>query len=195
MDVGRLTAPGGWSAPFRLMASIGPDAGVVHRLHASRNAATGHAAYLFPVLTELRAPSLPRLTVTCDGRTIAQGRGMVVIGNIRRYALDINPCRDACCTDGQLDATFIPAETAVDALYGLARLRARWPASEVVQARGRALHIATTGPGCLQVDGEAECSLAESPLEVSATVQTDVLPVLLPLKEVDCRVDRSILLA
>ncbi|MFT3687055.1 MAG: diacylglycerol kinase family protein [Phycisphaerales bacterium] len=182
-DVGWMTA--GQNGPseaspimFLLMGSIGPDASVVHRLHSLRNKASGHGAYLQPILKEFARPAVARVKVWCDGVQVAEGRGMVVVANIAQYALRINPCPEVHHADGQLGVTFIPAETSVDTLTALARLRARWPGPDVIQRRGREIRIDTASEAHLQVDGEAVVADLHAPQTVVATTHPGTLAVI-----------------
>jgi diacylglycerol kinase (ATP) len=166
-------------SPFLLMASIGPDASVIRRLHASRKKASGHSAYIGPVTAELADPFLPRLRVWCDGNRIIDARGMLVVANCRHYAFQINPCPDARTNDGQLDVAFVPADTSIDALVSLIRFGFRSPGPDTIRARGAHVRVEVGGGAgtCLQVDGE----LANSPqgggsLELST--RQGYLPVL-----------------
>jgi len=176
-DIG-WCAPGGGCGiatfPFLLMASVGPDASVVHRLHERRRRAVGHRAYLGPVIEELRTPSLPRLRVWCDGAVVFEGRGMAVAANCRQYGSRVNICRDADMCDGVLDVTCLPAETSVETLAGLVRLRIGLDGPEVVRARGRRVRIEAGTGARVQVDGEA----AMLGVCLDLGVERGVLPVL-----------------
>lgn len=163
-DVGRCSWNGAsaassprLSSPFLLMASIGPDAGVVHRLHATRTKAVGHRAYVQPILDELASPAVSRVKVWCDGATepVIDGRGMLVVANCRQYALRVDPSPRANPCDGLLDACFIPAETAVDALAALVRLRLRRGCPDLVRARAQRMAVEIEPVSRLQLDGEA----------------------------------------
>ncbi len=162
-DVGRCEWNGAGGAllprqslPFLLMASVGPDAGVVHRLHACRTKAVGHRAYAGPIVGELASPAISHVRVWREGDTepVIDGRGMLVVANCRQYALRIDPCPEADPCDGLLDACFIPAETAVEALAALVRLRLRSGAT-VVRARAARLAVEVEPHARLQLDGEA----------------------------------------
>lgn len=144
--------------PFALMASVGPDAGVIHRLDAVRTRAIGHSAYFRPVLGELIRPRLARLTVTVDGEPIVEARrGFVVVANSRHYGLRIDPCPMADIADGLLDTVFFPASTAAGALAWMLAARCRvqfmFPSCRV--ARGRRIEVSAddTDAPC-QIDGE-----------------------------------------
>lgn len=174
--------------PFALMASIGPDAGVIHRLDALRTRAIGHAAYVRPVLAELIRPHLPRLTVTVDGRPIVQARrGFVVIANSRHCGLRIDPCPAADVADGVLDAVFFPTTTAVAALAWLlaARCRAQLKLPSCRLARGRVVEVTTDDPGApCQIDGETGPAgiPSQTPGEVvwQCSVEPEAIPILAP---------------
>ncbi|MCW5776050.1 MAG: NAD(+)/NADH kinase [Phycisphaeraceae bacterium] len=143
---------------FSLMASIGPDAGVIHRVHASRTRANGHVAYIKPVLDELIRPHLPRLTVTVDGESIAHGqRGFVVVANSRHYGLRIDPCPRANVADGLLDAAFFPASSAAVALGWMlaARCRLLLQHPSCLRASGRVIEVRSQDADApCQIDGE-----------------------------------------
>jgi diacylglycerol kinase family enzyme len=166
--------------PFLLMASIGPDASVVHRLHSSRKEAVGHYAYIRPICDELAAPALSRVRVWCDGRLAVSGRGMVVVANCKHYALGMNPCADADPQDGLLDVAFIPADTSIDAIAGLLRLRVRCPGADMVRDRGARVRLEMESGARVQVDGEAVEGVSDGDgwrtMELSAT--RGILPVL-----------------
>ena len=165
---------------FLLMSSFGPDAGVIHRLHHSRTRATGHRAYLKPILDELAEPTLPRLTVHADGRPLIDDRrGLLVIANIPQYAFRIDPCPNADPADGLLDLTFFPAESSIEALAWLirARFRGHMRSPHLVTARARAFSIRPALPTHVQIDGElVPPPPPNSTLEI--TVSRRVLPVL-----------------
>lgn len=186
-DVGTCTRErrddgGGQAADnhFLLMASIGPDAGVCHRLDATRTRGIGHRAYFGPVYAEFQDPAITRLRIWCDGRATAEGRGMVVVANCRQYGMRIDPCHRASTTDGLFDVAFIPADTAVDAVVALARLRFRMPAPDIVRATGSSIRV-EMGPGAkVQLDGEAEgLGRPSTPHQViEFSMRHSILPVL-----------------
>ncbi len=159
VDVGRLSGPGPSGETckdhFLLMASFGPDASVVRRLAESRKRATGHLAYVMPVLAEFLRPHLPKVSVWVDGQKLVDNRrGMLVVANCRRYALGIDPCHEASMTDGVLDVLFMPCEGRWGVLRMGARcgLRAAGRAG-AVSAQGHQVRV--VGAEVVQLDGEA----------------------------------------
>lgn len=169
IDTARITPRAAETAgptPFVVMASIGPDASVVHRLDATRRGPISHLSYLRPILAEALRPALPEITIVADGDTIVSRRaGLVVVANARQYALRTDPAPDARSDDGLLDVAFFPATTAVAAAVWLLRARLRL-AEGCMRARARSIgitiHTAARGGARaahpvhpVQIDGEA----------------------------------------
>lgn len=154
VDVGRCNG-----SAFSIMVSIGPDAGVVHRLARTRNGPISHATYVRPTLAECFAPSLGPIRVQVDGKEVAHGRtGWLVIANSRQYALRQDPAPSANTSDGVLDVAFFPARTvwAVMGWTALARLRIQHRFRSFVRARGSEIRVeCPERPLPLQLDGEA----------------------------------------
>lgn len=187
VDVGRVTGRQGAGGTFLIMCSLGPDAGVIHRLARARSRALGHFAYAGPVLRELMAPSFPRLRVRVDGREVVDGRcGILLVGNSRQYALRMDPAVRASMSDGLLDVVFLPCQGRAGALaWGLrCRLRRQSSHADLVYIQGREIEIEPAeGEAVYQVDGEAGCGDAagqriSGPLRL--TLSPACLPVLVP---------------
>lgn len=160
-DVGEIgagirTGPG---VPFALMASTGPDAGIIHCLDSRRTGPISHMAYLKPILKELIEPELPLLSVTADGRPWVTRRGMLIVANSRQYAFRLDPCRVADPTDGLLDAVFLPGDSAADmARWAVSLLTTRSDelAPGVLHVRATAFAVRRHGESSpWQSDGEA----------------------------------------
>lgn len=124
-------ASGAWHKDpslFSIVASIGPDASIVHRLCATRSGPIRHLSYIRPILKELPDPTLPVMSVRVGNQVLAeQEPGALFVANMRQYALRINPLRTADPADGMLDALFVPATDIATYLSGLVWMRARVP--------------------------------------------------------------------
>lgn len=159
-----------------IMLSLGPDAAVVERLHRARRGPAGHLAYLAPILAQSLRPSLPTLSLHVDGTEIVRDRrGWLVVANLRRYALAINPAAQADPADGLFDAVFLPAESSLAALAWAARCRLRL-ASGAVRVRGRVASIHARD-AAVQIDGECAGRLDG---RLDMTVRPESLRVLRP---------------
>jgi len=144
--------------PFAVMVSIGPDAGLVHRVAAERNGVVSHASYLLPAIRESLHPNLPPLTLEVDGRTVFEGRrGVLIAANAPDYACYLNLARHADARDGALDFVFLAARSGLD-VYGWAAMCAlgrQLESPDAVWVRGRHARITSPVPELLyQADGD-----------------------------------------
>lgn len=160
---------------FAIMLSVGPDAGVINRLHAGRTRGAGHAMYVLPTLAEAARPRLACLRVEVDGRELVSSRcGLLVVANCRQYARHLNPAAGADMGDGLLDVAFLPARTSA----GLVRWAWRcWMGGRVgecggVEGRGREVLVETDRRAPWQCDGETGGWIeAASPLRIAVVPQ------------------------
>jgi len=160
---------------FLLMASLGPDAGVITRLANIRNRPTGHRAYTRPILAEIFKPTLPHLTIKADNQPLVQNRqGWVIIANARQYALRLDPVQNADITKPRLDLVFMPAATSLGS--ALALLRARHRPKSFTYAQATSIKITTDSPTPCQIDGESSPPTSN----LTITTKPETLPILLP---------------
>lgn len=153
LDLGRLTTSRD-AACFAVMCSLGPDAGVIHRLAQARRGAITHLAYIEPVLAELCEPSIPCLSLWIDGRLALNARrGLLVIANARQYALRADPAPMANPCDGLLDVAFLPGDSGPALIAQLVACRFRRP-GRVLSGRGRHIQLRVDHPTPSQLDGE-----------------------------------------
>jgi len=162
---------GQWNGElFALMCSVGPDAGVIHRLDAARTGPIKHGSYLRHILAELAHPRVSTVRIEVDGREVVrEGTGMVVVANSRQYAMRIDPACGADMRDGELDVVFLPARSRVRMVSWqvLARARALGIGGGAVRVRGKRMVIhRMDGPFVLQVDGEARGNGSERAVEI-----------------------------
>ena len=150
---------GGEPTTFLIMASTGPDAGVVHRLDAGRGKAIGHLAYVGPSLAEFALPAVPRVTIEVDGeRVVSAVRGWTVVANARPYGVGVDFARHASPLSGRLDVVFMPCRTSAEAAWWMARGRIGWHLRDkrLVYRSGRTVRVVPEGGRCpWQIDGEA----------------------------------------
>lgn len=141
---------------YLLMASIGPDAAIIHRLAETRSGTITHLSYVRPILAELLRPIAP-LTVHLDGTTLVTNEpGWLVVANSRQYALRIDPCREALIDDGLLDLVFFPASAAWKTASSALTARLRFARAErSIHRQGHTVSIEAPASARLQLDGEA----------------------------------------
>ncbi len=152
-DLGRLG-----QRRFSMLASVGFDAAIVHALHAERSGNITHMHYFWPLWREFWQYDWPVLSVSADGAEVFRGRGMIVVGNISRYALGLQICRDAVPTDGLLDLFIMEAEDRWDLLRWATAvaLRLHGRLKNSVSVRARQIRIAPVDgrPIPMEVDGD-----------------------------------------
>ena len=142
--------------PFLIMVSMGIDASVIHRFEESRRRG-GYRAYVGPVIREVLGPRPASYTLTVDdpGSTPFSATGILVIANMRSYGGGLNPCGDAICDDGLLDAVSMPCTTSVGAGWRYAMLLAGISTGAVKRVVSSAFMVeGRGGASCVQVDGE-----------------------------------------
>lgn len=143
---------------FSMLASVGFDAAIVHALHAERAGNITHFSYFWPLWRQFWQYDWPVLTVAADGREVFRGRGMIVIGNISRYALGLEICSDALPTDGMLDLFIMTCENRWQllswAMCVAARMHKRLP--QAIYARAQRIRIDAAGRVKIpvEVDGD-----------------------------------------
>lgn len=166
---------------FAIMASVGFDAEVVHRLSAARTGGISHLSYARPILELVGRWQPARLSWTVDGEREELGTGLVVVGNLPNYGVGLNPAREARPDDGLLDAVFIPARGAFDLLPWVPLLRTglhlRHPMLRM--RRGAEIVLAAAGGARLQLDGDA-AGPAEGVAELRLAPVPSAVEVLLP---------------
>lgn len=88
---------------FLMVAGIGFDAHVVRRLHAARRGHISYSSYFDPLWRTFWSYRQPQVFVEADGTQVFDGRGLVFVGNIPRYAIGLRLLDRADPTDGLLD--------------------------------------------------------------------------------------------
>ena len=155
-DAAEMRVEGGAARAVVLMASVGPDAEVVHRFSEGRTGPRGHAGYIVPMAAMAVAGRPPAVAVSVDGAAVVSGEcGVVVVAVRAEYALGMNPAARADAHDGLLDVVFLPAEGGLE-VVGMAALclaGEQWGREGVRWARGRSVRISGRGLS-VQADGE-----------------------------------------
>lgn len=88
---------------FTSIAGFGFDADVVRRIHSIRTGHISHMDYFWPIWRTFWEYTFPTMRVVVDGQNVFEGRGLVFVGNITRYAIGLEILKNGSISDGLLD--------------------------------------------------------------------------------------------
>jgi len=165
---------------FLIVVGVGFDAEVVERLVKDRQGHITHLSYTGPIWRTFCEHRFPALTVKTRRNTIFQGRGMVFVGNMARYALGLNILRDAKPHDGLLDLCILPCKNRAQFIGHAIRtvFKKHLEHKTVIYQRLKHVRIDSPHNVPVQADGDAAGKL---PIDVS--IKPAAIRVLLPTKQ------------
>lgn len=142
---------------FLIMASAGFDAEVVQRVHAARGGGhVRHWTYVRPILNALFQYKPQKLRVTVDDQPTVHEGELVVVANLKSYALNLGLVPTAIGTDGILDARLFRTRSLWELLVQFARILSgrheRCPS--VIPLHGKMMRIESDVLVPIQVDGD-----------------------------------------
>ncbi len=155
IDIGVCTGRSSSSRPFMLVAGVGFDAEVVRRVHAARGRHLDYGAYVWPLWRTFWSYRHPAICVDVDGQRVFEGPGLVIAGNIPRYAMGLRLLRDARPDDGLLDVCIFAVRTRRGLIRHAVRaaLARHVGRPDVVYGQGRIVRIAVQAkPGVAQAN-------------------------------------------
>ena len=142
---------------FTSIAGFGFDGEVVKCVSANRTGHINYFDYFWPLWRTFWRYQFDSMTVEVDGVQIFDGRGLVFVGNISRYALGLNILGRANYSDGLLDIciyrcadrTHLVKHSAITIFKKHACCR------DVVYAQGKQIKISSDNPDlAVEVDGD-----------------------------------------
>lgn len=162
---------------FLVVAGMGFDAEVVQRVVRSRRGHITHLSYADPLWRTFWEHRFPAFRVFTEGRLYWEGRGMVFIGNMSRYAMGLPVVRDARPDDGLLDLCIYSCHSrrqlVAHSIRTVFRRHVEHP--DVRYARVKQVRVESPVAVPLELDGEAAGFV---PLE--ATVRPGAVRVRVP---------------
>ncbi len=164
---------------FLLMAGVGIDAQVVHLLDRMRRGPIDITSYLLPAAMTVAGYVFPPISVSVDGRTIADNiPALAIVGNVREYGTGFPILTEASPTDGLLDVCVMPFRDWRELAQILMLMATGEHAlhESVIYTRGKSIQITSPKPVPVQADGD---SAGFTPLTISITPGR--IPFLVPV--------------
>jgi diacylglycerol kinase family enzyme len=163
---------------FSLMAGVGFDAEVVHRVHHGRSGHINKLHWVLPIFHSLAQYRYPEVEVVIEDTGEKLRGRMVFVVNLPRYAMDLPLARYAVPDDGMLDLCLFANPGRVNlARYLVAVLRGRHTALPDFQRRlVKRVHLSSRSQVPVQTDGDAAGFLPLC-IEVVPRAMTLVMPV------------------
>jgi diacylglycerol kinase family enzyme len=141
---------------FLMVAGVGFDAEVVHRVARGRRGHISHWTYFWPVWRTFWTHQFPQLAIRADGEDVFDGPAMVFIGVTSRYSVGLRICRRARWDDGMLDLCIYPCRSRsrllLHALQTVRGCHDRWKGT--VYRKCRRIHIDGEPTVPMEIDGD-----------------------------------------
>lgn len=141
---------------FLIVAGVGFDAEVVQRLVEQRKGHIDYLSYFWPLWRTFWQYRFPPIRVEADGEQVFDGRGLVFVGNISRYAIGLQILRDAVCDDGLLDLCIFPCKWQGKLVYHAiwATFQMHVERAGTIYRRCKRIRIEAEQPLAMEIDGD-----------------------------------------
>lgn len=163
---------------FVLMAGVGFDAQVVQEVHPQLKNLLRGFAYVLSTLNNVFRYQTSRMRITLDGKhEMSLPAWLVMVGNVSSYAWNIKVTSFARIDDGYLDVCIFPHRGRLAGVRQAIRtlMEQHIEYREVEYHRARRIHIASTPPVPVQMDGDV---LTTTPVDIE--VVHKALNVMMP---------------
>lgn len=141
---------------FTSIAGFGFDGAVIERVHRWRTGHINKIDYIDPLWRTFWEYRFPPLHVVLDGQEIFDGRGLVFVGNISRYAIGLQLLSRADYSDGLLDVCIYRCAGRVHLIKhsALTILKQHARCRDVIYRQGREVTISSRTPVKVEIDGD-----------------------------------------
>jgi len=163
---------------FISIAGFGFDGEVIRRMSHRRKGHINHLDYFWPMFRTFWTYKFKPITVLVDGDQIFQGRGLVFIGNISRYAVGLQLLHKADFSDGLLDICVYKCASKAHLVKHAAFtvLKLHTLGKDVIYRQGKTVAVSSTGPYlATQIDGDPG-----PPLPIKITIIPKAVNVIVP---------------
>lgn len=163
---------------FTCMVGLGFDAEVVHTVNGDRAGHIDYFDYAGPMWRTFWSYRSHPVRVEVDGEEIFHDQGMVIVGNISRYALGLHVLRRADYGDGLLDVCIYRCASRLRLAKHMVMtlIKKHVGRSDVLYRQGRKVNItSTSSQHYVQVDGDPG-----PPLPLTLNIIPQALEVIVP---------------
>lgn len=153
---------------YLFVAGIGFDAEVIRRLAEIRRGHISYITYLRPILGSMLAYRSPRLRLDIDGAPVFEGRGLLLIANLPRYAMGMRVVPDALASDGRLDVCMIEYRNLLGFSWQALKVLAGVHVGSFGMKHWRATRVRVDAEGGVPVELDGDVA-GTTPIEISIT--------------------------
>jgi YegS/Rv2252/BmrU family lipid kinase len=142
---------------FTSITGFGFDGQVVRRVAQQRKGHIDYFDYFWPIWRTFWSYQFSPMSVKVDGEEIFQGRGLVFVGNISRYALGLQILHHANIADGLLDVCIYKCASKVHLIKHalMTVLKQHAYGSDVIYRQGREIDVTSqTSDIETEIDGD-----------------------------------------
>ncbi len=152
LDLGKIN-----NSFFTSIVGFGFDAAVIDRIHKTRKGNISVIDYFWPIWRTFWNHKFPHFKVQADGKEIFHGNGLVIIGNISKYAIGLGILKDADFGDGLLDICIFKCNSklhlAKHSLMTVLKQHTRY--NDVIYKQAEEIEVASdTDDNRSQIDGD-----------------------------------------
>ncbi len=141
---------------FIAVAGVGFDAECVVRMTAQREGHITHGDYFWPIWRTFWSHRFPEIMVRIEGKTVYQGQGFVLIGNIARYSVGMRILSEAKYDDGLLDICVLKCSSRIQLITHAIRIMRGQHVNhrDVIYSQCREFSIESPTQVPVEVDGD-----------------------------------------
>ncbi len=142
---------------FTSILGFGFDGAVVKRVSRQRSGHIDYFDYFWPIWRTFWNYKFEPMKVDVDGQKIFEGRGLVFVGNISRYAMGLKILHDADFSDGLLDICVYKSASRLHLFKHslLTILKQHYKCSDVIYRQGKSITITADTPDIdTEMDGD-----------------------------------------
>ncbi|MGB8226817.1 MAG: diacylglycerol kinase family protein [Sedimentisphaerales bacterium] len=162
---------------FTSVGGVGFDGEIVKLVDMQRKGNITHLHYFWPIWQTFWSYDFPKITVEVENETVFSDRGIVIFGNISRYALGLPILQIADYSDGLLDLCIYRCHSKPHLLKHslITTLKSHRKSKNVIYKQCKRIKIYSDSPLKTELDGDPG---PELPLEV--TIIPQAVKILVP---------------